>query len=459
MSVLEFKHFETLGPNGESYLPFSGPRDENGELERYKFPGTDSVEELIGQYAEPGVPLPEDASTEAFKLFMSGHEQIRGQVIEAKAAPYGTPRQVEILKAASYVLHRVLREYSSPQTEFNINDVIQNAFLYLAALSLKQDPSKGSLSAMAEEHLSAYIIRQRNGNDPRINDSGLTRITDNGPKSGGNGFNRIKQRLRTLEYEHGRPFDVDELTQFIAVINEEDAGKLAELEEQIKVYKKYKLEHEDPAVLESIADEDPAHDPEGVAFSKVEHDGIDQALSLLSEREIFILKSRLGLDDEGEESSLTAIGEELGLTRERIRQIEAKALAKLRKIPNILDVVNGIEGPLVAKDDNLKVRQDVLASKIITNSGDKKGLISFLRKYGITNQVLAQAIGEDAKYFGEKLYAGTFYRHETDVLLPEIDRLLAEKGAHLEDVVPDELREQVQVWRDRMEEKQKAGSV
>ena len=52
-------------------------------------------------------------------------------------------------------------------------------------------------------------------------------------------------------------------------------------------------------------------------------------LGELSEREQEIVRLRFGLDD-GQAKTLEEVGQEFGVTRERIRQIEAKTLAKLR---------------------------------------------------------------------------------------------------------------------------------
>ncbi len=53
-------------------------------------------------------------------------------------------------------------------------------------------------------------------------------------------------------------------------------------------------------------------------------------LSALTEREQKIIRLRFGLED-GKQHTLEEVGQEFSVTRERIRQIEAKALAKLRK--------------------------------------------------------------------------------------------------------------------------------
>jgi len=59
------------------------------------------------------------------------------------------------------------------------------------------------------------------------------------------------------------------------------------------------------------------------------HEQTAQALKLLSPREEKVLRLRFGLED-GSEHTLEEVGQSFAVTRERIRQIEAKALRKLR---------------------------------------------------------------------------------------------------------------------------------
>ena len=56
----------------------------------------------------------------------------------------------------------------------------------------------------------------------------------------------------------------------------------------------------------------------------------DEVLQTLSPREERVIKMRFGLGPTGEEHTLEEVGQEFTVTRERIRQIEAKALRKLR---------------------------------------------------------------------------------------------------------------------------------
>jgi RNA polymerase primary sigma factor len=86
---------------------------------------------------------------------------------------------------------------------------------------------------------------------------------------------------------------------------------------------------EDSTLGEFIEDEDAAS-PEDTAAVQLLKEQVGGLLGTLTEREQKILKMRFGLDD-GKSHTLEEVGQEFSVTRERIRQIEAKALAKLRK--------------------------------------------------------------------------------------------------------------------------------
>ena len=72
--------------------------------------------------------------------------------------------------------------------------------------------------------------------------------------------------------------------------------------------------------------------PADAASRQIFKNQLAAALSFLSERERRVLEMRFGLDD-GRARTLEEVGREFGVTRERIRQIEAKALRKLRHFP------------------------------------------------------------------------------------------------------------------------------
>lgn len=88
-------------------------------------------------------------------------------------------------------------------------------------------------------------------------------------------------------------------------------------------------EDEDSVLGDFIEDEDSAT-PEESAANQLLKEQVQAVLSTLSEREQKIIKMRFGLEN-GKSHTLEEVGQEFAVTRERIRQIEAKALAKLRK--------------------------------------------------------------------------------------------------------------------------------
>ncbi len=71
--------------------------------------------------------------------------------------------------------------------------------------------------------------------------------------------------------------------------------------------------------------------PEDAAFSNADAEVIERLLSRIDEREATILKLRYGLLDKKEPMTLKQIGAEVGLTRERVRQLEREALRKLKE--------------------------------------------------------------------------------------------------------------------------------
>lgn len=87
---------------------------------------------------------------------------------------------------------------------------------------------------------------------------------------------------------------------------------------------------EDDTVLGDFIEDEDAASPEDSAANQLLKEQVQDILNVLTEREQKILKMRFGLDD-GKSHTLEEVGQEFSVTRERIRQIEAKALAKLRK--------------------------------------------------------------------------------------------------------------------------------
>ena len=102
----------------------------------------------------------------------------------------------------------------------------------------------------------------------------------------------------------------------------------------------YKISQEPVSLEIPIGEEDDSHlgdfipdetnmSPEDYAVNELLKDEISEVLLTLTEREEKVIRLRFGLED-GRPRTLEEVGQLFGVTRERIRQIEAKALRKLR---------------------------------------------------------------------------------------------------------------------------------
>ena len=86
---------------------------------------------------------------------------------------------------------------------------------------------------------------------------------------------------------------------------------------------------EDESNLGDFIEDSSVDSPADAATRMMLHDAVGEVLGELSDREQEIVRLRFGLDG-GRAKTLEEVGQEFGVTRERIRQIEAKTLAKLR---------------------------------------------------------------------------------------------------------------------------------
>jgi RNA polymerase primary sigma factor len=92
------------------------------------------------------------------------------------------------------------------------------------------------------------------------------------------------------------------------------------------------LGEEDDAKLADFVEDELAESPFDLASVSLQREDIRQALSALPERERSVIELRFGLDG-GEPRTLDQVGRAVGLTRERIRQIEDSTLKRLASLP------------------------------------------------------------------------------------------------------------------------------
>jgi RNA polymerase primary sigma factor len=139
-------------------------------------------------------------------------------------------------------------------------------------------------------------------------------------------INRIIRTSRMLEQQHGREPSPDEVAAKldIPVDNVRKALKIARNPVSLEA----QVGDDDSQLQDFIADENAEAPDDKAKQAELGHH-TQQLLSQLSAREEKILRMRFGIGEKTDHT-LEEVGKDFSLTRERIRQIEAKALAKLR---------------------------------------------------------------------------------------------------------------------------------
>jgi len=140
-------------------------------------------------------------------------------------------------------------------------------------------------------------------------------------------INKLFRTSRRLVQEWGREPTSEELSQKMEMPLEKVREILKASQEPVSL--ETPIGEEEDSHLGDFIEDRTAVAPADVASYKLLKEQIDEVLSTLSPRERRVLQLRFGLDD-GRARTLEEVGKEFGVTRERIRQIEAKALRKLR---------------------------------------------------------------------------------------------------------------------------------
>jgi RNA polymerase primary sigma factor len=141
-------------------------------------------------------------------------------------------------------------------------------------------------------------------------------------------INKLIRTKRRLTQELGR----DPLPEEIAAEMEIDVEKVLHIMKisQDTVSLELPVGEEADSRLGDFIEDADSMTPEEAATQQLLKEHVEEVLELLTPREQKILRMRFGLED-GRSHTLEEVGQEFGVTRERIRQIEAKALLKLKK--------------------------------------------------------------------------------------------------------------------------------
>jgi len=140
-------------------------------------------------------------------------------------------------------------------------------------------------------------------------------------------INKVTRVQRQMLQELGREPTVEELGEKLGMLPE----RVREIQRisQEPVSLEAPVGDEDDSLLGDFVEDPGAIAPADAAARALLTEAVEEALEQLSERERRVVRLRFGLDD-GQLHTLEEVGKEFGVTRERIRQIESKTLAKLR---------------------------------------------------------------------------------------------------------------------------------
>jgi len=147
------------------------------------------------------------------------------------------------------------------------------------------------------------------------------------PVHAGDTLGRLQKARALLELKFGRPATLSELSAELEMPEDKVTETLRFAAEPLSLSEP--LREDGDAELGDMVQDRSAESPFEAAATSLLPEQIARLLSPLDEREREILKLRFGLD-RGEPRTLEQVGEHFNLTRERIRQIEARAMSKLR---------------------------------------------------------------------------------------------------------------------------------
>ena len=224
--------------------------------------------------------------------------------------------RAQLIRANTRLVVSVAKRYAGKGVPFS--DLIQEGNLGLMRAVTKFDYRRGfKFSTYATWWIRQAITRA-------LADQGRTiRL----PVHMGDRLRKLFRTARELEQELGHPPSIEEIAERLEVSPSRVEWMLRVSSDTLSLQKP--VGEDEESELGNFIEDTEALPPSDAADQEILREKLEQLLDTLTPRQARILRLRFGLAD-GHAYTLQEVGQKFGVTRERIRQIEAQALGRLR---------------------------------------------------------------------------------------------------------------------------------